>query len=382
MPQRLYHIAKKEERTMLIIDAHEDIAYNALEWGRDIRDSVHVVREREGNTDCCDNANASAGPGGIAMSGLPELRRGGIGVVFGVIFAYPLRNASSPAASSHTQAYRTAEEAYRVGREQLAYYQQLAQEPGISLIQNANDLQRVLADWHASSADDKERPLGIVPLMEGADAIRTPDEAAQWFAEGVRIVGLAWSGTRYSGGTGMPGPLTAEGKALLREMERVGLILDTSHLAEESFWQALEQFQGPIIASHSNCRAFTPTDRHLSDDMIRALAARDSVIGMVPVNYFLHGDWSSANRFPIGLDQMVRHIDHICQLVGDARHVGIGSDIDGGFGRDETPEEMDTVADLAKLADALRIAGYKEDDIVGIMSGNWQRFLERALPKA
>lgn len=367
---------------MLIIDAHEDIAYNALEWGRDIRDSVHVVRAREGRTECCDTDNASAGPGGIAMSGLPELRRGGIGVVFGVIFAYPLRDVSSATTNSHTQAYHTAEEAYRIGREQLAYYQQLAQEPGISLIGNTNDLQQVLADWHASGPDDKQRPLGIVPLMEGADPIRAPAEVAQWFADGVRIVGLAWSGTRYSGGTRMPGPLTTEGRALLREMERVGLILDTSHLAEESFWQALEQFQGPIIASHSNCRIFTPTDRHLSDDMIRALVARDSVIGIVPVNYFLHGDWSNTNRFPLGLDQMVKHIDHICQLVGDARHVGIGSDIDGGFGRDETPQEMDTVADLAKLADALRTTGYKEEDIVGIMSGNWQRFLERALPKA
>ncbi len=367
---------------MLIIDAHEDIAYNALEWGRDIRDSVYVVREREGRTACCDTDNASSGAGGIAMSGLPELRRGGIGVVFGVIFAYPLRSASSPATGSYTQAYHTAEEAHRIGREQLAYYQQLAQEPGISLIQNTNDLQQVLKDWHASSPDDKERPLGIVPLMEGADPIRTPDEVAQWFADGVRIVGLAWSGTRYSGGTRMPGPLTAEGKALLHEMERVGMILDTSHLAEESFWQALELFQGPIIASHSNCRVFTPTDRHLSDDMIRALAQRDSVIGIVPVNYFLHGDWSNTNRFPVGLDQMVKHIDHICQLVGDARHVGIGSDIDGGFGRDETPQEMDTVTDLAKLADALRSASYKEEDIISIMSGNWQRLLERSLPQS
>lgn len=366
---------------MLIIDAHEDIAYNALEWGRDIRDSVYTVRKREESAGCCYSGDDSAGPGGIAMSGLPELRRGGVGIVFGVIFAYPLRDAASSTACSNTQAYRDAEEAHRVGRQQLAYYQQLAQEPGISLVQNTNDLRRVLANWEHSTPDDKNRPLGIVPLMEGADPIRTPAEVEQWFADGLRIVGLAWSGTRYSGGTRMPGPLTSEGRALLREMERVGLILDTSHLAEESFWQALEQFRGPVIASHSNCRVFTPTDRHLSDDMIRALAERDSVIGIVPVNFFLDGRWSRTNRFPLGLDQMVRHIDHICQLTGDALHVGIGSDIDGGFGRDETPLEMDTVMDLAKLADALRKSGYKEEDIIGIMGGNWQRFLERTLPQ-
>jgi membrane dipeptidase len=164
-------------------------------------------------------------------------------------------------------------------------------------------------------------------------------------------------------------------------MERVGMILDTSHLSEESFWQALESFQGPVIASHSNCRVFTPTDRHLSDDMIRALAERDAVIGVVPCNPFLDGRWSRANRFPIGLEQVVRHIDHICQLTGNSLHVGIGSDIDGGFGRDETPTELDTVADLAKLADALRSAGYAEEDVVRVMSGNWRRFLERTLPR-
>lgn len=363
---------------MLIIDAHEDIAYNALEWQRDIRLSAHTIREREqrparGTTDY--------GAGGIAMSGLPELRRGGFGVVFGVIFCMPVFD-DSCCEPQETQAYRTPDEAYRVAQGQLAYYRDLAREPGITLIQNQRDLRAVLTAWEASSADDPARPLGIVPTMEGADPIRTPAEIEQWFAAGLRLVGLAWKGTRYSGGTGMPGPLTPLGKDLLKEMERVGLILDVTHMAEESFWQALEHFHGPVIASHSNCRVFTPTDRHLSDDMIRALAERDAVIGIVPVNFFLDGKWNRHNRFEIGLDQMVRHIDHICQLTGDALHVGIGSDIDGGFGRDETPEELDTVADLAKLADALRHKGYKEDDVIRIMGGNWRRFLERALPGA
>lgn len=357
---------------MLIIDGHEDIAYNALEWGRDIRLSAQTIREREAS-----NPN----PNGIAMSGLPELRRGGFGIVFGVIFLFPMKNEATTQ-HRHTQSYHNAEEAYAAGQGQLAYYRTLAQEPGISLVLNQNDMQRVLTAWEQSSADDPQRPFGIVPLLEGADAIRTPAEAAQWFADGLRIVGLAWGGTRYSGGTRAPGPLTPDGKELLKEMERVGLILDISHLAEESFWQALQSFQGPVIASHSNCRAFTPTDRHLSDDMIRALAERDGVIGVVPVNYFLDGRWSSTNRFPISLADVVRHIDHICQLTGSARHVGIGTDVDGGFGREETPLELDTVADIAKLADALRSRGYREEDVVAIMGGNWRRFLEKALPNS
>ncbi len=364
---------------MLIIDAHEDIAYNALEWDRDIRLSVRAVRRREVVHVLNEGGESDDGPGGIAMSGLPELRRGGFGVIFGTIFTYPLRGEESKG-RHYSQAYRNAEEAYRVGQEQLAYYKALAEEPGISLIQKQSDLSDLLMAWEATKEDDPERPLGIVPLMEGADPIRRPAEATQWFRDGVRIVGLAWQGTRYSGGTHAPGPLTPAGRELLSEMEDAGLILDTSHLAEESFWQALQRFQGPVIASHSNCRAITPTDRHLSDDMIRALIERDSVIGIVLANPFLHPEWTRSNRFEIGFDQVIRHIDHICQIAGDALHVGIGSDIDGGFGRDETPGEMENVADVAKLADALSRAGYAELDVQRIMSGNWQRFLERSLP--
>ncbi|HLZ58030.1 MAG TPA: membrane dipeptidase [Ktedonosporobacter sp.] len=368
---------------MLIIDGHEDIAYNALECGRDIRLSAYATREREAS---------QQSPYPIAMSGLPELRRGGVGIVFGVIFCMP-HSGHAPGEGNSPVSYADAEEAYRVGQHQFAYYRQLAEEPGVSLILNQRNLKDVLSAWETSSADDKQRPLGIVPLMEGADPIRTPDEAAAWFAAGLRIVGLSWSGTRYSGGTFGLGPLTSAGKALLTEMERVGLTLDTTHLSEESFWSCLDHFHGHIIASHCNCRALTmqqhqlsdsatrtASERQLSDEMIRALVERDAVIGVMPVNSFLTAAWSRSHPFPVGLDQVVRHIDHICQIAGDSLHVGIGSDIDGGFGRDETPDELDTVADMGKLAAALQIAGYKEEEISNIMGGNWRRFLEHALP--
>jgi membrane dipeptidase len=364
---------------MLIIDAHEDIAYNALEWGRDIRLPVQTIRRREAHRIAEGLLDLEKGPGGIAMSGLPELRRGGFGVVFGTIFAHPLKKGQQE--TQFSQCYRNADEAYHVGQGQIAYYRQLAESTGISLILSRDDLTDLVTAWYATREDDRERPFGLVILMEGADPIRTPGEVAAWFAQGLRIVGLAWQGTRYSGGTHAPGPLTPIGKDLLGEMERVGLILDTSHLAEESFWQAFERFHGPIIASHSNCRALTPTDRHLSDDMIRALVERDGVIGIVAANPFLDSSWNCDKRCEVHLERMVQHIDHICQLAGDSLHVGLGSDIDGGFGRDETPVELDTVADMPRLADALRGAGYSEEDVLRIMGGNWQRFLERALPR-
>jgi membrane dipeptidase len=384
---------------MLIIDAHEDIAYNALELGRDIRLPVLTTRRNEarkilrvigGDKNVVRNETGQPAHRDIAMSGLPELRRGGFGVIFGVIFAHPaMEGYRSEGAGS--QVYHSTEEAYSIGQGQLGYYRQLAEEPGITLISNQQDLQEVLMAWEHTKAHDPEHPLGLIPLMEGADPIRTPDEVETWFRDGLRIIGPAWSKTRYAGGNFMPGPLTQAGRNLLNEMERVGMILDTTHLAEESFWQALELYRGPVIASHSNCRALTMSkfdehtrqtkgQRHLSDDQIRALVERDAVIGVVPCNAFLDATWSRDNRFDIGLDLMVRHIDHICQLAGNALHVGLGSDIDGGFGRDETPRELDTVADLAKLADALRAAGYKEEDVINVMGGNWRRFLERALP--
>jgi membrane dipeptidase len=384
---------------MLIIDAHEDIAYNALELGRDIRVPVLTTRRREArkilqvigtDKNAVQHTQGSPLHREIAMSGLPELRRGGFGVIFGVIFALPDMPGYGGEGTG-SQIYHNTEEAYRIGQEQLNYYRQLAEEPGITLIGSQQDLQEVLMAWEHTKENDPEHPLGLVPLMEGADPIRTPDEVETWFREGLRIVGPAWSRTRYAGGNFMPGPLTPAGKVLLHEMDRVGLILDTTHLSEESFWQALKLYHGPVIASHSNCRALTMSkfdehtrqangQRHLSDDQIRALLERDAVIGVVPCNAFLDATWTRENRFDIGLDLLVRHIDHICQLAGDALHVGLGSDIDGGFGRDETPLELDTVADLAKLADLLRSAGYREDDVISIMGGNWRRFLERALP--
>jgi membrane dipeptidase len=222
-------------------------------------------------------------------------------------------------------------------------------------------------------------------LMEGADGIREPGEAAWWMERGVRIVGLAWAGTRYAGGTGEPGPLTPEGRRLLSAMADLGLMLDLSHLSDEACLEALDRFAGTVLASHAPARARLPElprpERALTDEMIRRLAARGGVMGVVPYNRFLNATWQlSHGKGAVTLEHVVAMIDHVCQVTGSAAHVGLGSDFDGGFGVEAVPAEIDTVADLQKIGQALRARGYAEADVVGVMGHNWIDLLRRGLP--
>lgn len=348
----------------MIIDAHQDIAYNVLTFGRDYTRSVAQTREIEGPR-----------VRDIATLGLPDALRGDVGLVFGTLFVEPADSILEPG----TKGYSTPDEAHAMAQKQLAVYQRLAEHPHITLVQTRADL----AALQAARARGEPRQ-GIVMLMEGADPIRTPAQASDWHAAGVRLVGPAWRRTRYSGGTGAPGPLTPAGRELMRELRRAGLALDVSHLAEASFWEALELFDGPVVASHANCRALVPNrlpDRHLSDEMIRALVARDAVIGVVLFNRFLDDTWDGAGgKETLGLDAAVRHIDHICQIAGNARHVAIGSDFDGGFGSEAIPRELDTVADLPRIGEALLRAGWREGDVRALLGDNWLRMLDAILP--
>lgn len=346
---------------MLIIDAHQDIAFNATVLKRDYTQAVAMTRMREGPRS-----------EEIATLGLPDALTGGVVIVFGTLYVSPVE--LMPGAPF----YRTADEAYALAQDQLAVYRDLTRHPFIHLLETRADLDDMLDKW-----ENGQPQQGIVLLMEGADPIRTPDELAEWQAAGLRLVGPAWTATRYCGGTGAPGPLTPAGRELLREMSRLKLALDVSHMAEESFWEALDLFDGMVIASHSNCRALAPgpnEDRHLSDAMIRAIIERDGIIGIVLFNRFLDSTWSlERGKGAIGLEAVLRHIDHVCQLSGNARNVAIGSDFDGGFGSESIPRELDSVADLPRIADALSHAGYHEKDVLSIMSDNWLRKLEGLL---
>lgn len=345
----------------LVVDAHEDLAYNYLSLGRDPRLSAKQTRANE-------PAKTS---NGIATIGLDDFLAGNVRVLFATIYVSKAGGSNTPGAKT----YATAEEAEALAQEQLAYYALLAGDPRVSLITTQADLKLVL--------DSPQPKLGLVILMEGADPIIQPQDAPKWFEGGVRIIGPAWSQTRYSGGTGKPGPLTDIGTKLMREMSEAGFILDTSHMADESFFQALDLFEGTVIASHSNTRKYVPTDRQLSDDMIRALIKRDGVIGSAFYNQFLLHEWrqSGADKKAVTFATVIKHMQHICDLAGDASHCGFGTDFDGGFGMEATPHEIDTAADLQKFADALSTAGFNDTEVRGIMGENWLRILKRGLPE-
>ncbi|MDE3088697.1 MAG: membrane dipeptidase [Chloroflexota bacterium] len=348
----------------IIVDAHEDIAWNKIALNRDFFESVADKRAREGAT--------PAHGEGSAVIGFPELLAGNVRVIFATVYVAKAR----PDRTGWGKTYHTPQEAHDQAMEQIAYYAMLASDPRVSLITTRGDLDRV--------ANSDTPRVGLVLLMEGADPIVEPAQTQEWYDAGVRIVGPAWSRTRYSGGTRAPGPLTELGRALMMRLERAGMVLDTSHMAEQSFFDALKLFHGAVIASHSNCRAFinADADRQLSDEMIRAIVARDGVIGAVMYNNFVQDGWSkTAKKDAVTLAEVVNHVRHICDLAGDARHVGIGSDFDGGFGMESTPREIDTVADLPKFADALSAASFSDADIKNFLGGNWIRVLRRALPE-
>jgi membrane dipeptidase len=364
---------------MLIVDAHEDIAYNMIAHGRDYTRSALKTREMER-----DDAPASARKVDC-MLGLPEWLAGHTGVIFATIFAMPAGHEMSGA--EETAAYTTPQEAFAQGMQQLDLYHRLADEnPHFALVRTQRELDGVLATWQDGApkegAPEDKHQIGLVFLMEGADPIIRPQDVEAWYERGLRIVGPAWlAGTRYAGGDSAPGPLTDEGKRLLRTMLDFNMILDVSHLSDQACLQALDRYDGPVIASHSNPRAQVRGGRQLSNDMIKALLARDGVIGTCMYNSMLLREWRQGDRKDaVTLAHVVAAMDHICQMAGDAQHVGLGTDFDGGFGAESAPAELDTVADLGRVADALKVRGYALADVEAIMSGNWLRQLRRALP--
>lgn len=350
---------------MLVIDMHLDLAMNALLWNRDLKLSVEDIRQAEAGM-----AQKGRARGTVSF---PEMRRGQIGIASATLIARVKKGQGAGID------FRDHDIAYAVAQGQRAYYRQLERQGVVTVITDAPALDHVVAAWKREP--ERDRPTALVLSMEGADPIVSPDQVPSWWDDGLRIVSLAHYGpSAYAMGTDAIGPLPPLGRPMLRAFEEVGMILDVTHLSDESFWEAIEVFSGPVLASHSNCRSLVPGGRQLTDDMLRALAERDAVIGSALDAWMLYPGWIKGQTTPdvVGLHAVVDHIDHVCQLAGNARHAAIGTDLDGGYGTEQTPHDLETIADLQKIPDLLRARGYAEADVEAIMFGNWHRLLHSA----
>ncbi len=371
---------------MLIIDGDYPMAIGALDMCRDLASPIEEIRAAvPGPTRLRD------WPDSETMASLPEMRRGAIAVALVKLVACVLK-------PGHTHGeYRSADAAYSSALGQLAYYRALEARGEARILETRQDFAEHMASWSEAEGHD-ELPVGMVLGMEGADAIRTPEDARQWWDAGLRVVSLSHYGVSYYShgtGTGTDGGLLPPAKALLEQMDALGMVLDVTHTSDESVRQALEVFSGPVLASHQNCRALVPGERQFPDEQLQWVIERGGVIGTSMDTWMLWRpgkvDWKNAGkglkrrdvfrREEITLEDYVDHIDYVCQLAGNTLHAAIGGDTDGQGGRDGAPFEIDTVADYQKIAGVLDRRGYSQQDVANVMHGNWQRFFESWLPE-
>ena len=352
---------------MLTFDAHLDLSMNALLWNRDLTQPVAEIRQREqGMTDKVDR-----GQGTVA---LPDMRRGHIGLCVATqIGRYVKKNNKLPG-------YHSPEIAWAETQGQLAWYRAMEEAGQMVQIVDRPGLDRQVQLWQNNPPPDA--PIGYILSLEGADSILTPEHLERAYAQGLRAVGPAHYGPgTYAQGTHATGGIGRKGRELLDEMQRLRIILDATHLCDDSFAEALDHYQGPVWASHSNCRALVPHERQFTDEQLKLLMDRGAVIGAALDAWMMVPGWIRGTTTPqeagVKLSHMVDHIDHVCQLAGNARHAGIGTDLDGGYGREQSPADLDTIADLQRLPGMLRERGYSQADIEGIMHGNWIRFLRQ-----
>lgn len=368
---------------MLIVDAHQDLAWNMLSFGRDYTQSAQQTRHQEQGMLVALNDDT--------MLGWPEYQSGQVALIFATLFATPQRFCTGV---WDRLCFADASQANRLYWEQVDVYERLVDEnpAKFQLIRTLSDLEGLLAAWETPPTSDEipslsqnGHPVGLILSMEGAEAVSRPGELEQWWERGLRLIGPAWHGNRFCGGTGEPGPLTSEGFALLEMMAELGFGLDLSHMDEQAVLQALDVYPGSIIASHSNALALLngkAGNRLLSDRVIRGIIERDGMIGIVPFNAFLKAGWMRGDRRDeVTIDPFIAQIDYICQMAGDAMHVGIGTDFDGGFGWQSIPVGIETIADLQILAPLLSQKGYSTQDITAILAGNWISRLRKILPK-
>ena len=350
-----------------IIDAHLDLSMNAMEWNRDVTRPIHEIREREKTmTDKPDR--------GKGVVNFDELRKGNIGLVVATQIArYVSKENVLPG-------WHSPEQAWAHTQAQVAWYKAMEEQGELKPITDLTSLDNHLHYWGNDSSAKKS--IGYILSLEGADSLVTMHHVERAYEYGLRAIGPAHYGPgRYAQGTDATGGIGNAGRALLKEMERLNIILDATHLCDDSFWEALDHFNGHVWASHNNCRTLVPHNRQFSDDQLKALIERGAVIGGVMDAWMLMPNWVRGKSTPqatnCNLEKLIDHMDHICQLAGNCNHIGIGSDLDGAFGKEQCPTDIETIADLSKIPTVLSQRGYSKEDIEKVTSKNWLRFLRR-----
>ncbi len=356
---------------MFTIDAHLDLSMNAMEWNRDLRKPVNEIRASEKYLhDKPDRSNGTVA--------LPELRKGNIGLVVATQIA------RCATAGNTLPGWHSPQQAWAQTQAQLAWYKAMEDCSEMKMITNVDALNAHVELWSNDDDDlNDKKPVGYILSLEGADSLIDISYVERAHNYGLRAIGPAHYGPgRYTNGTNAKGKLNNDGKALLKEMEQLNIILDATHLCDDAFWNAMDLFNGNIWASHNNCRKFVNHNRQFSDEQIKTLIERDAVIGCAFDAWMLVPNWQRGTSTPknmnCDLNKVIDNIDHICQLAGNALHVGIGSDLDGGFGKEQCPNDIDTIEDLNKIPQLLSNRGYSNKDIENIMHDNWLRFLRKA----
>jgi membrane dipeptidase len=357
---------------MFIVDAHLDLGWNAVEWNRDLQQPIKDINERE--------KGLSDKPGrGNATVCLPELRKGNIGLVVATQIARYV------APDNPLPGWHSPEQAWAQTQAQLAWYKAMEEQGEMAQIKDLRSLNIHLDVWNDDGSNE-HKPVGYILSLEGADSLITVQHLERAYEYGLRAVGPAHYGPgRYANGTDATGEMNADGLALLRKMEELNIILDATHLCDDAFWQAMDNFHGHVWASHNNCRALVDHNRQFSDEMIKVLIARGAVIGAAFDAWMIVPGWIRKKSMPkemnCNIEKVIDHIDHICQLAGNTLHVGIGSDLDGGYGKEQCPYDLETSADLQAIPSLLRKRGYSDSDVENIMNKNWIKFLRKVWSK-
>ena len=350
---------------MFIFDAHLDLAMNALEWNRDLTKSVYQIRESEkGMVDKPDRGKNTVS--------LDAMRKGNIGICVATQIA-GIKNKINP------HGWSSMEQAWAQTQGQLGWYKEMEKNGEMYHIYDLNTLDNQIENWQKKT---KKKPIGYILSLEGADSIVNIDYLEKSYILGLRAIGPAHYGPGvYAHGTDSNGSIGQKGKELVKRIEELNLILDVTHLSDTSFWETIEIYNGNLWASHNNCRKFVNHNRQFSDDQIKEIIRRDGVIGVPLDAWMMVPNWIRGKSTPetmgVTLNQMVENIDHICQLSGNSNHVGIGTDLDGAFGIEQTPTDIDTIADLQKVPLMLKKIGFSENDIEKVMSKNFISFLKR-----